>query len=437
MKILMMTNTYFPIVGGIEQSIHSFSEEFKSLGHEVLIVTPAFEGMPAEEPGLIRVPAIQKFSGTVFSVNYPVSSLLTRIMKEFAPDIVHSHHPFFMGDFALRLSRQHGIPLVFTYHIMFEQYTHYWPIDNEGVKRFITKLAAGYANLADQVIVPCESVRDILLKRGVKTPMEAVATGVDLERFSKGNRKKFREKNQIPSDALVIGHAGRLASEKNLDFLVNCLVETLKKNPQVHILIVGQGPSEVMIKEVFAKAGLEKNLHLTGVLHYQELVDAYYAMDIFAFASLSETQGIVLIEAMAASLPVVALDAPGVREVVEDHHNGRLLDEMDQSSFVEALNWVLNCSPERLQSIKQAARKTAQKYPINLGAKRMLEIYSKCRTKKRDNKNSSDYLKMWRMKAEWDLSTNFMNSAFNSVFEGNFQETEPVKIADTTGYTSV
>ena len=289
MRILMMTNTYFPIVGGLEQSVYSFSEEFKTLGHEVLIVTPAFEGMPIEEPGVIRIPAIQKFKGTIFSVNFPVSGLLTRLMKEFCPDIVHSHCPFFMGDFALRLSRQHAIPLVFTYHTMFEQYVHDWPVQNEGVKRFMVKLAAGYSNLVDQVIVPSESVREILLKRGVRTPMEVVPTGVDLEHFSKGNGKAFRQRNQIPLDALVIGHAGRLAPEKNLEFLTNCMVEVLKKDPRVHALIVGLGPSEKMIKDTFKQAGLEKRLHLTGVLHYQHLVDAYFAMDVFAFASLSET----------------------------------------------------------------------------------------------------------------------------------------------------
>jgi glycosyltransferase involved in cell wall biosynthesis len=224
MRILMMTNTYFPIVGGLEQSVYSFSEEFKRLGHEVLIVTPTFAGAPVEEPGVIRLPAFQKFSWTIFSVNFPVSRLLTQLMQEFSPDIVNSHCPFFMGDFALRLSRQHAIPLVFTYHTMFEDYVQDWPVQNEGVKRFIVKLAAGYANFVDRLIVPCESVQEILLKRGVKTPMEVVPTGVDLKRFSQGDGKGFRERNQIPPDALVIGHAGRLAAEKNLDFLINCMV---------------------------------------------------------------------------------------------------------------------------------------------------------------------------------------------------------------------
>ena len=436
MRILMMTNTYFPMVGGLEQSVHSFSEEFKSLGHEVLIVTPAFGGAPKEEPGVIRIEAIQKFKGTIFSVNFPVSGLLTRLMKEFVPDIVHSHCPFFMGDFALRLSRQHAIPLVFTYHTMFEQYVHDWPVHNEGVKRFMVKLSAGYANLVDQVIVPSESVREILLKRGVKTSMEVVPTGVDAQRFSKGDRNTFRQANQIPLDALVVGHAGRLSPEKNLEFLTDCMVKLLKKEPKAHALIVGLGPSEKMIKNAFGQAGLEKRLHLTGVLHYQHLVDAYFAMDVFAFASLSETQGIVLIEAMAAGVPVVALDAPGAREVVKDYHNGRLLSQMDEKSFVEALSWTLSRTPQESQTAKQILRMTVQKYPINSVAKHMLEVYEKIRTRKSislGKKNSSQYLFQWRMKAEWDIYSNYIKSVATSVFEGKFKETEPTKINDTTG----
>ena len=435
MRILMMTNTYFPIVGGLEQSVHSFSEAFKTLGHEVLIVTPTFEGAPIEEPGVIRLPAFQKFNRTVFSVNFPVSRLLTRLMKEFSPDIVHSHCPFFMGDFALRLSRQHAIPLVFTYHTMFEEYVHDWPVQNEGIKRFMVKLAAGYANLVDRLIVPCESVQEILLKRGVKTPMEVVPTGIDLNRFSKGDGKGFRERHQIHPDALVIGHAGRLASEKNLDFLINCMVEVLKKDTRAHALIVGKGQSEKMIKDTFKQAGLEKRVHLVGVLHYQHLVDAYFSMDVFAFASLSETQGIVLIEAMAAGVPVVALDAPGARDMVKDGSNGRLLKEMGQQSFAEALLWVLRCSPEESQTMKQAARMTAQRYTIELSAKRMLEIYEDVRSRKSisvGKRNSSQYLSLWRIRAEWDIYKNYIQSMITSIFEGNFQKTEPKKINDMT-----
>ncbi|MDD5408630.1 MAG: alpha/beta fold hydrolase, partial [Candidatus Omnitrophica bacterium] len=232
------------------------------------------------------------------------------------------------------------------------------------------------------------------------------------------------------------GHAGRLAPEKNLEFLTNCMVELLKKEPRAHALIVGLGPSEQMLKNTFAQAGLEKRLHLTGVLHYQHLVDAYFAMDVFAFASLSETQGIVLIEAMAAGLPVVALDAPGAREVVVDYHNGNLLKEMDQQSFVDALIWALSRNPEEIQTTKQVTRMIVQKYPINSAAKHMLEIYERIRSRKAvslGKKNSSRYLFQWRMKAELDIYYNYIKSVVTSVFEGGFQKTEPRKIIDTTG----
>jgi len=435
MNILMMTNTYFPMVGGLEQSVYSFSEAFKSLGHEVLIVTPAFGGAPQEEPGVIRIPAFQKFGGTVFSVNFPISGLLERYMKKFVPDMVHSHGPFFMGDLALRLSRQHAIPLVFTYHCMFEQYVHYWPVQNEVVKRFMIKLAAGYSNLVDQVIVPSESVQDILVKRGVKAPIEVIPTGIDAQHFSKGDGIAFRKLHQIPLDALVVGHAGRLSPEKNLGFLTNCMVGLLKGDPRVHALIVGHGPSQDLIKNAFKAAGLDNRLHLTGVLRYQDLVDAYFAMDVFAFASLSETQGIVLIEAMAAGLPVVALDAPGVREVVEDYHNGRLLNEMDERSFIDALIWSLSRTSEELQTIKQIVRMTVQKYPIMSVAKHALEVYDKIRSRRSvslGKKNSSRYLVQWRMKTEWDIYSNYIKSLVTSVLEGGFQKIEPIKIKDKT-----
>ena len=173
----------------------------------------------------------------------------------------------------------------------------------------------------------------------------------------------FRTQRVIYGLPLVIGHAGRLAPEKNLNFLINCMIEVLKKDSKVHALIVGLGPAENLIKDTFKAAGLENRLHLTGVLHYQHLVDAYFAMDVFAFTSLSETQGMVLIEAMAAGLPVVALDAPGARDIIIDYHNGRLLNEMDQLSFVDALLWALYRTSEELQTIKQIIRMTVQKYP--------------------------------------------------------------------------
>ena len=427
MKILMMTNTYFPLVGGIEQSIRLFCDEFRRMGHEALIAAPSHEGKAEDEEHVIRVPALRKFYKTDFSVNLPVPGLFPKIMRTLSPDIVHSHHPFFMGDFALRLSRQYHRPLVFTYHIMVEKYVHYLPIQNEGAKRFVIEIAAGYANLADQVIVPSQSVRDILLGRGVVSPIEVIPTGVDLERFLNGreapcgrNGADFRARNRIPLDAFVIGYVGRLASEKNLDFLVNCLIEFLKKEVNAHVLMVGQGPSQTMIKAAFERSGLGERLHLTGFLYKKDLVDAYFSMDVFAFASLSETQGVVLLEAMAAGVPVVTVDAPGVREVVKNHFNGRVIDDPDQRKFVDALAEIAHCPPEELRALKQHAKETVKDYSMSSCAQHMLKVYEDLRRKEIDplrRNDSSWYMLKGRLKAEWDMFKNLVEASEAALLE--------------------
>jgi len=413
MKILMMTNTYAPMVGGVEESIRSFTCEFEKLGHEVMIVAPDCEGAPPDEVGVIRLRAIQNFNNSHFSIALPMSGLLQELMKTFVPDIIHCHHPFWMGDIALRLSSQFRIPLVFTYHTMFEQHMHYLPVQNEGTKRFIIELFAGYANLASQVIVPSESVHAILLERGVKTPMAVVPTGVDLQKFSKGNGAAVRKRLGIPSNAVVIGHVGRLALEKNLEFLASSVAAYLKKETKVHFLVGGEGPLKAKIREIFSKQGAGKRLHLAGVLKDQALVDCYHAMDIFAFASLSETQGIVLVEAMAAGVPVVAIDASGVREVVKDGYNGRLVFEEDQDHFLAALSWCLGQPSGEFQQMKKNAQAATKEFAVGLCADRMLKVYQEVRARDfalPDQKDSAWNSLTDRLRNEWDMFKNMMHA---------------------------
>jgi len=409
----MMTNTYAPMVGGIEESIRSFTFEFEKMGHEVVIVAPECEGTPPDEVGVIRLHAIQNFNHSNFSIVFPMSSLLPELMKTFKPDIIHCHHPFWMGSIALRLSCQYRIPLVFTHHTMFEQHMHYLPIQNEEMKRFIIELFTGYANLATQVIVPSESVRLILLERGVKAPIEVAPTGVDLQKFSKGHGDVIRKRLRIPLDAVIIGFVGRLAAEKNLDFLSRSVADYLKKDTKVHFLAGGDGPLKDQIKKIFDDQGVGKRFHLAGVLKGQDLVDCYHAMNIFAFASLSETQGIVLVEAMAAGVPVVAVDAPGVREVVKDGYNGRLIFGENQNNFSEALLWCLKQPPSEFEQMRKNARDTTKEFTMGICANRMLEIYQQVRVKEYTSfnyKNSAWDVLANRLKNEWDMFKNMMRA---------------------------
>ncbi len=376
MNILILTNTFTPHVGGVARSVEAFTEEYRKRGHRVLVVAPEFPGMPQDEVDVVRVRAIQNFNGSDFSVALPVHPQLSEAIDAFGPDIVHSQHPFLLGVTAVRFARHRNLPLVFTHHTLYEQYTHYVPGDSPAMKRFAIELATRYANLSDQVFAPSESIRDLLQARGVTAPIAVVPTGVRLENFAQGNGQPFRRQMAIPEDAFVVGHLGRLAPEKNLEFLAQAVAEFVRGDRRAHFLVIGTGPSEQTVRDIFARAGVAARLHIAGILQREALSDALHAMDVFAFASRSETQGMVLTEAMAAGLPVVALDATGAREVVRDRRNGRLLRETESAPFSEALQWVATLTPEQLRRQKQAALATARAFSMPRSAARALACYA-------------------------------------------------------------
>lgn len=406
MNILIFTNTFTPHVGGVARSVEAFTEEYRKRGHRVLVVAPEFPDMPQDEVDVVRISAIQNFNASDFSVVLPIHPALSETIDAFRPDIVHSQHPFLLGMTAVRIARHRGLPLVFTHHTLYEQYTHYVPGDSPALKRFAIELATRYANLTDQVFAPSESIRDLLQQRGVTTPIAVVPTGVRLENFAHGDGPAFRRQMGIPEDAFVVGHLGRLAPEKNLEFLAQAVADFVGSHPHAHFLVIGSGPSETAMREVFARAGLEARLHVAGILQQQELADALHAMNVFAFASTSETQGMVLSEAMAAALPVVALDAPGAREVVRDRHNGRLLQDATPAAFSTALQWVAGLPAESLRDLKQAARDTAEAFSMARSADKALACYEalKSGTAADSGEDESAWEEvMTAIKTEWDI----------------------------------
>lgn len=426
MNIVMLTNTYKPHVGGVARSVDAFARQYRKLGHKVLVVAPEFDNIPPNETNVVRIPALQNFNGSDFSVVLPVSGLLTETLDEFKPDIVHAHHPFLLGMTALRIARFRELPLVFTHHTLYEQYTHYVPGDSPALKQFAIELATRYANLADRVFAPSDSIAALLRERGVHSPISIVPTGVELAHFSLGSGRRFRQQMAIPDDAFVVGHVGRLAPEKNLPFLAKSVARFVSKgklpdNKSVHFLVVGTGPSEVEIRSIFEKARLAERLHIAGILKRQHLADAYQAMDVFAFASKSETQGMVLTEAMAAGKPVVALDAPGAREVVQDRVNGRLLHKETQAAFADALQWVAEQPAAKRRALVHSASDTAREFSMPRTAARALECYAGLRAQSAASRREED--DTWSqllhlIKAEWDILEGVAGAAGASLMAG-------------------
>lgn len=428
MNILMVTNTYVPHVGGVARSVTTFAEQYRSRGHRVLVVAPVFPGMSEVEPDVIRVRALQNFNGSDFSVVLTAPLYLTRAVEAFRPDVIHSHHPFLLGGTAMRLARSLRVPLVFTHHTFYERYTHYVPGDSPPLKRFVVHLCCNYANMSSEVFAPSESVAEILRARGVKTPITVVPSGVGVEDFQAGSGEGLRAALGFPETGAVVGHVGRLAEEKNLDFLARALASFLIAVPDSHGLVVGDGPSKERMIAILREAGVLERACFTGTLQGRLLVSAYRAMDVFAFSSLTETQGLVLAEAMAAGVPVVALDAPGAREVVRDGVNGRLLPTAEEGAFADALAWVIGRPPAERASMRAAAVATAQALSLPVCAELALSAYERLIAA---NARVAEEDEAWHrtlrlLRAEWDLAAATMGAA-SQAFQRQRQR-QPLKV---------
>ncbi|MEQ8231533.1 MAG: glycosyltransferase, partial [Gammaproteobacteria bacterium] len=353
----------------------AFTTAYRERGHRVLVAAPEFEGRDPAEQDVVRVAAMQNFNGSDFSVMLPDNGVLDTAVERFRPAIIHAHHPFLVGASAQRLALLHDLPLVFTHHTMYERYTHYAPGDSPLLKRFVANLSTDFANLAREVFAPSESIARVLARRGVTSPITVIPTGLPRTAYDGGSRVGMRAALGLPRSAVVVGHVGRLAPEKNLDFLARAVCTYLGSNPAAYFLVVGAGPMRGEIGAIAERAGVAGRVLLTGALEPPLLESAYRAMDVFAFASHSETQGMVLTEAMAARTPVVALDAPGARDVVRDGYNGRLLGEADERTFADALAWVATRPANARRALGRHALASAREYALDTCADRALMRY--------------------------------------------------------------
>lgn len=415
----MLTNTYLPFAGGVPRSISTFAGQYKKLGHQVKIVAPDYPGQ-VPDPDVIRVPAMQEFQGTAFSVHWPIPFYLSDFVESFRPELIHSHHPFLLGNTALRMAVHSDAPLVFTFHTFYEHYVHYFPVaEPAALKRFVTVLASRYANLCDHIIAPSRAVEKALLSHGVTKPIDVIPTGVDVDFFSSGSRERFRKNQGIPAEAFVVGFVSRLAEEKNLTFLCDAVLRFLSMDPNAWFVIAGIGPMEDELRLRFSHSSCGSRIRMTGNLEGNNLADAYQAFDVFPFASLSETQGLVVLEAMAASLPVVALRGPGVEDILRDGVNGRLLETADTREFAEALRWVADVPQALRQALRVGAQSTAVEFSDVACARKAMRLYGAAR---REVKALHEHKSAWEefattLTTEWNLLANLGLAAGEAIFE--------------------
>ena len=378
MRIGIFTNNYLPNPYGVSMSIESFRREFEKRGHEVCVFAPKYKNYKDENPRVFRYPAVDIEYKIKFPLAVPYSWKIHKFLSKSDFDIIHSQHPNLLGTAAMKWARKKDIPLVFTWHTLYDQYVHFVPlIPKKWASRWIIRQAAKYANKSDYVVIPTPSVEEIIRGWGVRNGnMAAIPTGVEEEIYQNPDGARIREKYKVKKDEILLLLVSRLTAEKNIHFLFDSLVLPLRKNQNVKFLAAGEGHLVPELKEKAKKYGLEEKIIFAGVVKKEEIKNYYAAADIFVYASKSETQGMIVSEAMYMGLPVVAVRSTGICDLVRDKITGYLVEE-DEKEFQSAVEKLI-ASKSLRESFSQEAKKTARENLTGAAsAARMLEVYER------------------------------------------------------------
>ena len=377
MRIAIFTNNYLPNPYGVSMSIESFRSEFERLGHTVYIFAPKFKGYVDVNKNVFRYPAFDfKFSGIRFPLAVPFSHKIDRILENLEIDVIHSQHPNLLGWVAKRWSKKKNVPLVFTWHTLYDQYAHFVPVIPSSVSSwFSIGNAVRYANNANAVIVPTPSVKNIIQKWGVSSSdIYPVATGVDEKLYEKFDGDGIRDKYASAKNDILILLVSRLTKEKNICFLFEAMAPLLLENKKIKFLVVGEGGERAILENQVAASNLEDQVFFAGVVSADAIKNYYAAADIFVHASLSETQGMILTEAMYMGLPIVAVKAPGANDLVGNLVTGILVKESPQD-FASAVLRLASDAELRRKFSENAKKSARENYTASICALKLLEIY--------------------------------------------------------------
>ncbi|MDO8529456.1 MAG: glycosyltransferase [bacterium] len=384
MNIAIFTNNYLPNPYGVSGSIESFRKHFEKKGHTVYIFAPRRKNYTDENLRVFRYPSIDIRYKIKFPIAIPYSSRMDAIINNLDLDIIHSQHPNLLGTAARKWADKKNIPLVFTWHTLYDQYAHFVPfIPAKISSKYIISKAVKYANQSDFVVTPTNSVKEIIKKWGVTNEnIEAIPTGVEEEFYQNPDRNELREKFNIKENEILLLLVSRFTQEKNIKFLFNSVIKVLKNNSNVKFLAVGEGYLLPKLKKITAENNLEERITFSGIaekvgnadLHSLPIKNYYAAGDIFVYASKSETQGMIITEAMYCGLPIVAVNATGVCDLVKNNQNGFLVSE-DENEFSGAIEKLIKNSELRKKLSETSKKIARENFTDSICGEKMLKIY--------------------------------------------------------------
>lgn len=365
LHIGFFTECYRPIVNGIVSSIDALRSGLGMAGVAVTTVAPRFPHFDDEGGDIVRIPSLPLPTATAYRLCVPYVRTVDRSrVRDVA--IVHTHSPFVTGWMGANHARRHGVPLVFTYHTRIEAYAHYMPFERRTMEAAAVTLTRSYANTADVVIVPTLAMEARLRELGVRSTIAVVPSSIDVERFAAGRRSPaVRALLGAEDDQPLALVVSRLAREKNLELALDALAHS--REDRTRLAIVGDGPHRGALEERAREVGVAARVRFVGALPSAALPDVYASGDAFVFPSTTETQGLVLAEALAAGLRVVAIDTPASRDVLAGR--GQLVPP-DPAAFARALDQAVSAGRD-----ESAVRLAHSRYSVELQTRRVLDVY--------------------------------------------------------------
>jgi glycosyltransferase involved in cell wall biosynthesis len=377
MRIGMMVDMYKPYVSGITTYVSLNKRMLEALGHKVFVFTFGAEDYEDDELNVIRSPGLPlNVNNTGFHVSFRYSRVAQRRVRTM--DVVHVHHPFQSGPLALRYARARGIPVVFTNHTRYDLYAqHYLPsfVPDAVGATFLNNYLPSFCERCDLVIAPSPGIEKVLRRLGVKSPITVIPNGVDIAPFREPRTHRARAEVGLPDDAVVLMYLGRLSPEKNLTFLLRAFFGAAAAQPHVALALVGDGPELDVLRDQVKHAGMEGRVRFLGKVDYAEIPAYLKLADAFVSASETEVHPLSLIEAMAAGLPALGIDSPGVGDTIVDGQTG-FLSQPDLAAFTAKLMRLVMEPDTRRRMAEQAALQ-AEQYDINRTARLVLAEYER------------------------------------------------------------
>jgi glycosyltransferase involved in cell wall biosynthesis len=373
MRILFFSNTYKPSISGVVTSISLFRQGLRDANHEVHIIAPDYEDFVDEEPYVFRFPALDLSDRLDISLVLPFHPLMEPTVRGIKPNLIHSQHPVWMGDLAVTFAREQGIPLVFTFHTRYDQYAEsYVPIVPGLASRVAVELVRRYLRHCAHIIAPTPSIQELIYNNyAVDVPVTVVSSPVDLDRYHDIDPKVVRTQLGL-MDAEILLYVGRLAKEKDIDFILNVFARIVTDRPQARLVLVGDGPYRRVLEAACMKLGIFDRVYFTGMVPHHEIPLYATAADVFVFASKTDTQGLVLIEAMAAGTPVVSVKAPGPVDVLANG-GGLLVDSAEDEFYMGLLSLLRD--EQRRREMGMIAKRIAETYSIRKTTEHLLGVY--------------------------------------------------------------